>query len=76
MQNHNIRYLQGDRHINDLRYCELTGIDPAFAGTPEVNRVFIAQNPEKNSQLVARKLAEHGIGEPYGEDTKPNTKPV
>lgn len=60
MKNYNILYLKGHRHISDEKYCEVKGLDPSLAGTPEINNEFIKEN-EGNKEIVHKKLAEHGL---------------
>ena len=46
--------------MSDQRYCELTGVDPKLAGTPEINREYIKNN-EKGLELLNKRLADHGL---------------
>ena len=59
-KNYNHLYLWGDTHITDERYCEMLELDPALAGTPEINNKFLEENPDKELTLK-RKLASMGL---------------
>ena len=69
MKNYNILFLRGYRHISDERYCEVKGLDPSLAGTPEINNDFIKESKE-NEELVKRKLAEAGLLHGENDDNK------
>ena len=59
-KNYNHLFLCGDLHINDERYCEMMGLDPSLAGTPEINNKFLESNPD-NKAFLNKRLASHGL---------------
>lgn len=65
-KSHNWLYLRGDRHIDDKRYQELCAeqgieIPDEHLWTPEINKTYIDQDPEKNGAYIRKKLAAHGL---------------
>lgn len=69
MVNYNILYLKGHRHITDAKYCEVKGLSPELAGTPEINNEFIREN-DNNKEIVEMALAQAGLlnGETNGKE--------
>lgn len=47
-KNYNIFALQGDTETNDLEVCEMLGLDPKLAGTPELNEAAIRKMHKDN----------------------------
>lgn len=47
-KNYNMFALQGDMETSDMDVCETLGLNPALAGTPEINEAAIKKMHREN----------------------------
>ena len=55
-QNYNLMALRGDATVDDMEVCEVLGLDPKYAYTPQLNDVALQQQIDANVNYYVNEL--------------------